>query len=94
VTCDKSGWLPIRHVIYTDTVVTPSAAAAMTPAGLPHQCARELEVAICDLKLGRRRPVHDITRAILILRGGRVILDRDLAALYSGNLQLRSRLVV
>ena len=27
-------------------------------------------------------PVHDITRAILILRGRRVILDRDLAAIY------------
>ncbi len=27
-------------------------------------------------------PVHDITGAILILRGRRVILDRDLAAIY------------
>jgi len=39
-------------------------------------------------------PVHDITRAILILRGRRVILDRDLPAIYSGDLQPRSRLVV
>jgi len=28
-------------------------------------------------------PVHDITRAILILRGHRVILDRDLAGIYA-----------
>jgi len=28
-------------------------------------------------------PVHDITGAILILRGRRVILDRDLAAIYA-----------
>ena len=27
-------------------------------------------------------PVEDITRGILILRGHRVILDRDLAAIY------------
>jgi hypothetical protein len=27
-------------------------------------------------------PVEDITRAILVLRGHRVILDADLAALY------------
>ena len=27
-------------------------------------------------------PVEDITRSILILRGHRVILDRDLAAIY------------
>ena len=49
MTCDKSGWLPIRHVIYTDTVGSRS---------------------------------HD-AGGLAILRGRRVILDRDLAVIYS-----------
>ena len=39
-------------------------------------------LTVAQAKRSALVPVHDITRAILILRGRRVILDRDLAAIY------------
>ncbi len=36
-------------------------------------------------------PVQDITRAILVLRGQRVLLDAELAALYGGHHQAPER---
>ena len=48
----------------------------------PSSPSRAGTLTVAQAKRSALVPVHDITRAILILRGRRVILDRDLAAIY------------
>ena len=45
--------------------------------------SRAGKLTVAQAKRLALEPVHDITRAILILRGHRVILDRDLAGIYA-----------
>lgn len=69
-----------RAVHYHDLYpgCTPEADARHRPRRA--EPAQKLSVA--QAKRSALVPVHDITRAIRILRGRRVILDRDLAAIY------------
>ena len=48
----------------------------------PSSPSRAGTLTVAQAKRSALVPVHDITGAILILRGRRVILDRDLAAIY------------
>ena len=48
----------------------------------PSSPSRAGTLSVAQAKRSALVPVHDITGAILILRGRRVILDRDLAAIY------------